>query len=100
MNLARAFAYTRYLEEEVSRLRSELRDWQDKTLERRGISPLGAREPEADTSGTQGFALDLRPPIARAQAEWEAADERKRQQGLTDEQKDRLRGAAAEVFTN
>jgi hypothetical protein len=68
---------------EIVSLKEELKDWQNKTLNKQGFSPLGDEKVEA-TSGhaAKAQAFDMRPPIAAAHARWEEEEEEALREGF------------------
>lgn len=61
----------------LAELKTELRDWQDKTLAKHSMTPLGEEREERTPSGLAATsdAFDLRPPFARKYEEWDREEE-------------------------
>lgn len=68
---------------EIERLRAELKDWQNKWLNREGFSPLGTEEEERTRGGdvAASSSFDFTPLVAKAHRQWDE-DEAKEREGI------------------
>lgn len=82
---------------EIERLRDEVKDWQNKLLNREGFTPLGEEKREAQSGHkAENTQFDFTPLVARKHKEWDEEEAKEYEQytdapGLPpDEQEDIL----------
>jgi hypothetical protein len=69
---------------EINRLRAELRDWQNKALNRHGFSPLGDEAQERTEGGqvAKSQVFNLKPLVAQYHEQWDEQEAEEMRQGF------------------